>query len=445
LPNLPINRLAYYTFQVFTANILGGLLIFLQPILILNLTGEHTLGVFSLLVSWANIGLLFASFGILTAFQRLGNRYYNRHKELEFEAYKFLKGCSVKHLVLTSIGLAVIAAAVHVGEVPLILFPGIILVLVSIYYTRWFLILARIRQNNFWPNIFDQPFREGIFITLALMFWYLLKGTENFSGQDNYNATVLIVIYSISAITSAWVANSYVKSKQLIPGPIIDPGSGLSNPLYQTSINRLHAVWLGIARTSFPSELGIYLIKRIDVIIVSIFVSTESSGIYFLMSRIAELPNLVAGSINVIVGPEFAKMRAYGYEKRRRTLYILASALPSLGTIIMIIGVFYADKLGLLEWVFGQQLDLRVLYLFLFGYTLYFALGPSTVLLTMTGGQKISSMVSSGIVTLHLLSVTLLTNWLGETGAALAFCISIILQRIIELTFIVTKKNKSPQ
>ena len=443
MPNLSINRLAYFTLQVITANILGGVLVFLQPILILNLTEEHTLGVFSLLVSWANIGFLLASFGLLTAFQRLGARYYSRHKGLEFEAYNFLNRCSLKHLVLTSIGLVAIAAFVHSGEVPLILYPAIMLVLVSIYYTRWYLILARIRENNFWPNIFDQPLREGIFIIFTLLFSYLLV-SENYSGQGTYNATALIIIYSISAISSAWAANSYVKSKQLVPTPTIGPESGLSDPR-NTSIKRLHAVWLGIARTSFPSELGIYLIKRVDVIIVSIFVSTESSGIYFLMSRIAELPNLVAGSINVIVGPEFAKMRAYGYEKRRRTLYILASALPSLGTIIMIIGVFYADKLGLLEWVFGQQLDLRVLYLFLFGYTLYFALGPSTVLLTMTGGQKISSMVSSGIVTLHLLSVTLLTNWLGETGAALAFCISIILQRIIELTFIVTKKNKSPQ
>lgn len=442
MSSISLKRLAYYSAQVLTANVLGGLLIFLQPILILNLSQEYALGIFSLLVSWANIGMLLASFGLLTALQRLGSRYSARASGLEFKAYSYLRRVSRHNLVLAASGLVLVAVVVHRNEVPYILFPAIAMVLASIFYTRWYLILARIREDNFWPNIFDQSFREGVFILIALAA-LLLPGrylADGFTTQ--WHGQALILAYTIAAVCSAWISKTYAHAKNLVPSTSGHSQHPANSSPGKKSLHRLHRTWSGIAITSFPSEVGIYLLKRIDVIVVGILISTESAGLYFLMSRIAELPNLLAGAINVIVGPEFAKMRANGHRDRIRMLYLAAAALPCLATVIMVAAVWFASTANLTDWIFGRQLDLTVLYLFLSGYTLYFALGPSSIYLTMTGGQKISSYVTCWVVGFHLVTVTFLTLWLAETGAALAFCISISLQRIAELLIMARSKSR---
>ncbi len=423
-----------------TANVLGGLLIFCQPIVILSLTDERTLGVFSLLVSWSNIGLLLASFGIMTAFQRLGAHYLSWHRDLGIEIYRYLRRKSSIHLVFTSALLAAGAYALHSDEVPWVLYPAIVVVLFGLYLTRWYLIQARINGLNFWPNIFDQPLREGLFILF-------IAGSAEFAIASLVDAdsawqsdTTFLVYYAIAGVLSALAARYYLSRKRLLPG-LLAGGAMQPGSITPASRGRLQRVWSGIARTSFPSELGIYLIKRIDVIIVGALVSTEASGIYFLLSRIAELPNLVAGSINVIIGPEFAKMKFSGQEKRKRTLYLAASILPALVTVAMILVVYLMERLDLFTALFQRALDLTVLYIFLCGYVVYFALGPSTVLLTMTGRQQISSLVTCFIIAFHLLVVTLLAYSWQEIGAAIAFVASISLQRIIEIT-IIYKKTK---
>lgn len=402
--------------KLMSANVLGGVLIIFQPIAVLAMTDDATLGVFSLYLSWANLGLLFTSWGFFTLHQRLGARYRSKCSNVLGFATAVMDRQIVFNGIIVASTFTLVAMLTHGFKLPIVAYPAISLTIMGLLYVRWMQVKARHQGIVFLPSMLDQPVREALFLLLVAIFslWEL-------SGS----ATIALYVVSL-AVSSAALYRLGVSAHFKFTW---SHGESLS------TINRKRLIrrWRGIAITSFPAELGIYLLKRIDVIIVGLLISTEEAGLYFLLSRIAEAPILVAGALNVIIGPEMAQLQGPAFKTTRRRMYILATTLSVTATALYGFFIAVADRWGVVAWTLGQGPDLFLVYVFLLGYFVYFALGPSNILLTMTGHQRIASGVSLTVLPLHLTLCYTLTLLHGTLGTAVAFSISIILQRLGEL------------
>lgn len=422
--------------QVLIANILGGALVLIQPIAILATSNETNLGVFSLLVSWANIGFLLTSLGFLTALQRLGSHYTVKSRNLEASFHTIIDRRATLNVLSGATGICLIAFILHRGTVSPLLYPAIFLSLTSLFYQRWWLIKCRLYEKNFWPNMFNHPAREGVFLALIIILYFSNNYRIPGKVAEILSENQLLIAYSIASLSAAIMIYLYRQKNKLFQERAeIQKTASLSK-------KKITKIWYSIAITSFPSELGIYLLKRIDVIIVSQLTSVEMAGLYFLFARFAEIPNLVGGAVNAVVGPEFAKLDRSKDMRRRIYFYLIAAVLPSITTAGLAAIIYAGIKTEWLFLLFDEKTNVTPIFIFLAGYFVYYALGPTTLMLTMTGGQKVSSLVTGIIVPTHLCLTYFMISTYGINGAAITFCISIISQRVIELCAIYRIERK---
>ncbi len=183
-----------------------------------------------------------------------------------------------------------------------------------------------------------------------------------------------------------------------------------------------------------------YLIKsRTDIIMLGAFQGAEAVGIYFAVSRGAQLIDFVTNAANNVLGPNIASLYAEGKSEQIQRILIKSSRTVSLTSLPIIIGlvVFGSWYLSLFGSEFSQ--GTKALIILCVGQIVNVVTGSVGLLLNMTGNERYTSISRGGSTILNIiLNALLIPHW-GLEGAAIATASSSILINI-ENTIWVRKK-----
>ena len=179
--------------------------------------------------------------------------------------------------------------------------------------------------------------------------------------------------------------------------------------------------------------------SRTDILMLGAFKGAEAVGIYFAVSRGAQLINFIPNAANTVLEPNIASLYAEGKIEQIQRIMIKSSrtvfftSLPIISSLV-IFGYWYLSLFGS-EFTQGNY----ALIILCVGQIVNLSTGSVGLLLNMTGNERYTSIsrVSSTVLNV-VLNALLIPRW-GLEGAAIATAGSSILLNL-ENTIWVRKK-----
>ncbi len=200
-----------------------------------------------------------------------------------------------------------------------------------------------------------------------------------------------------------------------------------------------YQVWLKSA-LPFMFMGSMYMIKsKTDLVMLGAMQGAKEVGIYFAVSRGAQLIEFVINAANGVLAPNIASLYAEGkIDKIQRVLIkssrsVLLASLPIIIALVMF-GHWYLSLFGR-EFVQGKI----ALIILCIGQLTNVMAGSLDVLLNMTGNERYTLISRGGSTVLNVILNALLIPKLGLEGAAIATTSSAILMNV-ENTIWVRKK-----
>lgn len=203
-----------------------------------------------------------------------------------------------------------------------------------------------------------------------------------------------------------------------------------ATPRYQTK------AWLSSA-LPFMFLGSLYIIKsRTDILMLGAIQGAKAAGIYFAVSRGAQLINFILGSVNTVLGPNIANLYAEGKIKQLQRVMTKSARL-----VLLIALPITAAMIGLGYWyllLFGKDFTQgqHALTILCVGQLAQTSAGSVGLLLNMTGNERftfISNVAGTGLNV--ILNALLIPQW-GVEGAALATTSTTILVNIINTLWV---------
>ena len=158
--------------------------------------------------------------------------------------------------------------------------------------------------------------------------------------------------------------------------------------------------------------------SNLDVIVVGLFLGSETAALYFAANRIAMIPVLFLVSQNIALGPAFSMHYASGQMDRVHRDVVKASLftfVPTLCTAALL-AVLAGPALSLFGSEFGAARD--PLYILLASGVLAVAFGPNELVLTMCGQEAAAMRIAVWSTSIGALSILISTIW--QTAEAVA-------------------------
>jgi O-antigen/teichoic acid export membrane protein len=184
--------------------------------------------------------------------------------------------------------------------------------------------------------------------------------------------------------------------------------------------------WLGTSAHFLLISVTIAVLFQMDVLILGIFLQPEFVGYYSAAARTALLVTVVLQAINTLGARQYATLYNRGKIDELQTLLrslsrwiIWATACIS---ILLVLGGSYVLS------IFGSDYTQAYpsLIILTFGYACSVVFGPVTVLLQVTGYQKVTARVLTFAVIMGIILNTLLIPTYGMVGAASAMAVTAI-------------------
>jgi O-antigen/teichoic acid export membrane protein len=168
------------------------------------------------------------------------------------------------------------------------------------------------------------------------------------------------------------------------------------------------------------------LVRLADVIIVGIILSVELAGVYFAVSRVAELISFVLSTVNTIIGPAVARGYSAGkIDKTQEKLSFVALFLLISSCLLLLIFLIWGKEI--LSFINPNFVQFWPLLLILsFGQFINVAVGGAGVVLNMTGHEKVNGKILISTAPIILISMFVTTKLFGIYGAAIASSIGYI-------------------
>ena len=260
-------------------------------------------------------------------------------------------------------------------------------------------------------------------LILAPLLLLALTGCAYLFLGDSLNAFWVVLMRVVAALISLAIGVKLLD--RALPNAAKE-----ATPKYQPK------TWLSSA-LPFLFMGSLYIIKsRTDILMLGAIQGAEAAGIYFAVSRGAQLINFILGSVNTVLGPNIATLYAEGKIKQLQRVVtksarvVLLIALPI--TAIMIgFGYWYLLLFGK-EFTQGQY----ALTILCVGRLIHAAAGSVGLLLNMTGNERftfISNVAGTGLNV--VLNALLIPRW-GVEGAALATTSTTILMNIMNTLWV---------
>ncbi|MEO0646120.1 MAG: flippase [Cyanobacteria bacterium J06650_10] len=177
-----------------------------------------------------------------------------------------------------------------------------------------------------------------------------------------------------------------------------------------------------------------YIINtRTDVLMLGMLDGTESSGIYSVASRGANLLTFVVIAVNMSLSPVVSSLYATGQIEKLQRAVRKSSNLIFIGSLL-----FAAVLVALNRWFFlafgaGFLVGSSTLMVLTFGHLVNALVGTAGMILDMTGHERYSAIATTGSAGLNILLNWWLIPIYGLIGAAIATTVSMALRSLFLL------------
>lgn len=198
----------------------------------------------------------------------------------------------------------------------------------------------------------------------------------------------------------------------------------------------------GWLKTSLPIlivESFYLLLSHTDVLVLQIFHSPETVGIYYAVVKTLALVTFIHFAMSAVTAHRFAEFNAAG-DRPRLSAYFAQAVAWTFWPSLAATAVLLAFGTPLL-WLFGPQFveGYPIMFLAAIGLVARAAVGPVERLLNMLGQQKICAAVYATAFALNLVLCFALIPRFGAYGAAASTSIALVVETI--LLFVVTQRR----
>ena len=207
----------------------------------------------------------------------------------------------------------------------------------------------------------------------------------------------------------------------------------LHKPIFSCEQGESIGIKVTQARSLWWTDIASLIERHGIVIYLGLTMSLEVSGIFFVAMRINKAVAGIAGSLNTVIAPVFARLYATDGHTAVASLYLKVTlalfCLSAIGLIMAILG------LESLLTIFGEKYKgaYFTCSILIIGTLFNISTGPTGQVLAMTGNQAVEGKAS----TLRLASLSFLMGPLslayGAGGAATAIAASVFLASLYRL------------
>ncbi len=409
---------------VYGLRIAGALLTFILQIFLARWMGKYEYGLFALVWSCIIIGGELLSFGFYNLIQRLLPEYRIKNQ------MSLLRGAlfgAAGTIILTSIASSLFIALLlyglnasgHLDQ--LYLYPLLIGItaLPAFALSDYF---SGVGRSYGWMIRAFSP--SSLFRPLAII--GLVAGLVAFG----FNATAITA--TLAATIAVWTTlllSYFVIGKKI-------PEAEYSGPRQYN----LRPWILAALPMMMVSSLEI-LLFNLDVLMISLFLEPDQTGIYFAATKIMALVSFLNFAIGSAFTRHYAEFHAANDHNAQTKIIRRSASLTFYPSLIMLIVILVLNKPLLSLFGDGFTSAAIVIFPLAIGLMLRALVGPGERILMMTGQQHICAIIYVGTVFLDLGLNYMLIPLYGIKGAAIATSISFSFMAIMLLILIKSRLN----
>ena len=404
----------------FSIRIISAALAFISQIILARLMGEFEYGIFVFVWVFIILSGNLSCLGFHTVVIRFVPE-YNAHNDASHIRGLTITARIFALILATIIGAIGIAVVVFFADkIPNYYLVPAILGICALPMIALGDVLDGTSRANSWPIVAMSP---TFIIRPALIIIFVL-GAFLYGQQPTAKVALLAAIFASYMTT---IGQFIVVTRKL-------------RNRYETGERHWELKkWITVALPIFIIEGFYYLLTNADVIIVGFYLEPEKVAVYFAAAKTMALVHFIYFAVKAGAAPKFSSMVA---ENKMAELNNFAkqtarwTLIPTLliGGLVLLLGRFLLSMFGE-SFIDGHT----VMIILFFGILAKSFIGPSEILLTMAGKQKICMIVYAGALAANLgLNITLIPMF-GIQGAAFATAGAMTIEAI--LLFFVIKSQ----
>ena len=410
---------------VLLIQIAGAGLSFIATAVVARLLGVEQYGIFAFYLSLSAVLVLFGGLGVPGAAVKFVAEYRELH---DYAALKgFLRAgywltLATSAAIAVAAGLTTAALGVEFADAPPMLYWTAFAAIPILAIVSFF---AESARGFLWPVLYEAPVRVGR--PLALMLGVLaLHWPEAEAAALTATAANLIGALLICSILQVAVS---VKSKPTLRG--VAPRYELSN-------------WLGAAVPMLASRGFGFVLMEIDVLMTGLFLPARDVALYQVAARTSFLVAMIGFAQNAILAPRIAALFKSG--KTEAVQGLLTASVRITFVLSAVFGVLLMAAGKPVLSLFGSEFANAspVLAILVISILLTTSTGPLSIILNMTGRQKLAAMIMGGAVVLNVVLHAIFIPLFGLFGAALAVLSANAIMRVILLTAVRKSTGLNP-
>ncbi|MBA3647936.1 MAG: oligosaccharide flippase family protein [Chitinophagales bacterium] len=413
LSDLLQSRYAKQLILVFSIQAFSLFTSFSISLIITNLLGAASYGVFSYSFSWVNLLAVLSCLGLeQLAIKELPNYQVLNRNDLIRGYFKY----ALRRVIITSfiVSLSLFCYSFFLNQPPDH----------SLQKGLWFAlpilpVIAVINLRSAWlrgyhfnslSQVPDKVLRPLLFLVLLAVYYFFIP--------DQLNIYAVIVISMVSILAALLAGNVFI-SRRILP-EVTDIA-----PAYD------QAYWLKISFLLFLVNGAYFYLSQIQILMLGSLSGAKETGIFSIASRLSDLEGYLLAAMNVVLAPLISKLFA---ERNMKELQALVTKSLRIGfffsaPVVILFLLFPAFFLHL----FGDDFAAGtfVLILLTVSQVVNFATGSVGYLLTMTGHQKTAVQILLFCALVTTLLSFILIPVLGINGAAISAATNNILLNVL--------------
>jgi O-antigen/teichoic acid export membrane protein len=392
-----------------------------------RILGAEGYGAYSNAIAWSNIFIPFATFGFTTLLVK-EIAIYRSQKNWQFikGLLKFVDVCVLILSILLIVVFYCLSRMIFADPEKSVLLRAMLVAIPLI--PLW--AFAYIRQSSIlgFENatrslIPDMIIRPGLAVAVIFVLFLI--------WPERLNIDAVMVISLFGSAIALLVAINWLRKA-------LPPEYYLVKPKYNKKI------WL---KTSIP--LFIFgsmqiILPQIPIVMLGGLSYAEQVGLFSATYRLANVLAFLPGAVRIVMGPIMARMHANDESKKLQKLITLTIRGTFLFDLFLGIG-FLLLRRPLLS-IFGPQFIQAewALIILIISNLLDVILGNSSVLLTMTGKERVVALsYVSAVITNIILNILLIPKY-RYVGATLTSGFSLILVKTILSVYTIKKMRLNP-
>ena len=407
----------------FIINVLAAMVGFGTHVALANVLGASHFGDYVYVIGWVNVLTLFTTLGLDTAAIRFIPVYTANGQ------HGLLRGLVARSRILTLSASLIAAAGLGIGVYIADVEPNLwqtfvvgcaLLVVLTVLRLSAAQVQAtkRIAQANA-PIFVLRPAMVAAGIGAAYLLWTPVS--------SRMAMVINIASTSLALLITLWFL------RRSLPAEV-----QASRPAVETRR------WLQVM-TAFVFYSGfLYLMSRVDILMVGALIGTENAGLYSVASQVAALVVFGLHAVTSIAAPVISELHEAEDRIKLRRVLKLASA-ASLG--VAVVGAIALFVLG--PWVlraFGPEFPAayRALCILCVGMLAYATIGLGNALMNMTNHHRPAAVVAGIALVSNIAFNALLIPRYGIEGAAIATASATVLSNLAILFYVLRRLQLNP-